>query len=430
MKKGISLRRLSSWLFFLTTLIYLSFFTPMRIVSDKRALAYSVGFTIDDKRISLENGEILWVVEPGDAIQPYMRYVIFKGDFTGLDAKGYIEVLDKYRIHTGVLEFNESLPFAKKIASERALKDLVFRVHTVRQEEVEKLKLDEKMIYYRLRRAILERSIDLLWIQPLENIDTQEILKKIEKEFGKPTSLPIPQQSFPKTGLIPFLAILFGLASFKLITIFPALLILPFDFSIAVSVASITATVVLYFSIRKKQFLPLVYLLLGMLTYAALSDFSHMNDLSQFRGVKISLVALPMTLATISLLREWKWLKKYLPLVVVAGVIFGFYYISRSGNIAFVVDAERKLRDFIEGILWIRPRFKELVFYPVYFLSICLKKFKWSFAFEIIGSIALISTFNTFCHIKTPMIVSLYRSLFTIFFGYLTYFFMRRSKWF
>ncbi|MEJ5228998.1 MAG: DUF5693 family protein [Pseudothermotoga sp.] len=429
MKKGISLKRFSSWLFFLTAIFYLSFFIPMRIASDKKALVYSVGFTLDDKRISLENGEVLWIVEPTDTIQPYMRYVIFKGDFSNLDPKGYIEVLDQYRIHSGVLEFNESLPFAKKVASDRTLKDLVFRVHTVRQEEVEKLKLDEEMIYYRLRRAILERSIDLLWIQPLENIDTQEILKKIEKEFGKPTSLPTPQQDFSKTGLIPFLAILFGLASFKLVTILPSLLFLPFGFSIAVSVASITATVVLYFSIRRKEFLPLVYLLLGMLTYAALSDFSHMNDLSQFRGVKISLVALPMTLAMISLVREWKWLKRYVPIAVVIGAIFGFYYISRSGNIAFVPDVERKLRDLIEGILWVRPRFKELILYPVYFLSIGLKRFKWSFALEIVGSIALISTFNTFCHIKTPMVVSLYRSLFTISFGYLTYFFVRRSKW-
>lgn len=428
MDMATRLRHISSWLFLLISISYFVFFIPTRIIHDGKALNYSVGFTVDDKRILLQNDEIVWIIEPGEKLEPYMKYVIFKGDFNNVDPQNYIQDIDRYGIHVGILEFNESLPFVKKLAIERSLKKLVFRVHTIRQEEVEKLGLDDTMIYYRLRRAILERSIDLLWIQPLDDIDVQAILKKLEKQFGKPSPLPSPQESFPILRVIPFLAILFALASYKMIAILPPIGALLFGFPVSVSVASIMATITLYFSIRKKEFLPLIYLLLGLLTYAALSDFSHLNDLDQFRGVKLSLVALPAVLTTMALVKHWKWLKKYVPYFAIVGGFFVFYYISRSGNIAFVPDIERKLRDIIEGLLWIRPRFKEVLLYPVYFVSLKLRGFKWNFVFEILGSIALISTFNTFCHIKTPLIVSLYRSIFSILVGYLTYYIVRRLK--
>ncbi|MGB9921727.1 MAG: DUF5693 family protein [Pseudothermotoga sp.] len=422
------LERIRKWLFIIVSVSYLLFFSPVRMKNDKVALNYCVGFTLDDKRIRLENGDIVWVVEPGERLSPSMKYVILKGDFANLDPEDYIHDADQYRISIGILEFNESLRFAKDIAKHRSLKDLVFRVHTVRQEEVEKMGLDETMIYYRLRRAILERSIDLLWIQPLEGINTQKILEKLEKQFGQPSATPRPQRSFPVMPVIPFLAILLALASYKIILILVPLMTLPFGFSVSVSVASIIATVTLYFSFRRKVLLPLIYLLLGLLTYSALSDFNHMNDLDQFRGVKLSLIALPATLAIVVLMREWKWLKKYLPYFIIAGGLFGFYYISRSGNIAFVPEMERKLRDLIEGFLWIRPRFKEVLLYPVYFMSLKFENFKWNFVLQILGCIALVSTFNTFCHIKTPLVVSLYRSVFSIVLGYVTYFIVRRFK--
>ncbi len=428
MDKGMRLRYISGWLFLFVCAGYLAFFIPARIESDRKALSYCVGFTLDDKRIVLKNGEIVWVIEPGEKLQPQMKYVIFKGDFSNVDPVNYIQDADRYQIHVGILEFNESLPFAKKIASQRSSKELIFRVHTIRQEEVEKLGLDETMIYYRLRRAILERSIDLLWIQPLNGIDMQKILEKLEKQLGKPSSFPAPQKDFLALRVIPFIAILFALASYKILAVLLPILALPFGFPISVSVASITATITLYFSVRRKELLALVYLLLGLLTYSALSDFSHMNDLDQFRGVKLSLLALPVVLVIIALVKQWNWLKKYLPYFAILAGLFGFYYISRSGNIAFVPDAERKLRDFIEGVFWIRPRFKEVVLYPVYFISLEVKNFKWNFLLEILGSIALVSTFNTFCHIKTPLVVSLYRSIFSILLGYLTYYVVRRLK--
>lgn len=429
MDMATQLRRISGWLFLLISISYLIFFIPARINSDRKALSYSLGFTLDDKRIRLQNGEVIWVIEPKERLESHMKYVIFKGDFSNVDPTGYIQEIDRYGIHVGILEFNESLPFAKKLATQRSSKNLIFRVHTIRQEEVDKLGLDETMIYYRLRRAILERSIDLLWIQPLIGVNMEAVLERLQREFGKPVSLPSPQKDFLTLRFVPFLSILFALAFYKPICAFLPLGLLPYSFPISVSAASIMATVTIYFSVRKKELLPLLYLLLGILTYAALSDFNHLNDLEQFRGVKLSLLALMAVLVTTALLKHWELLKRYLPYFVVAAGVFGFYYISRSGNLAFVPDMERKLRDTIEGLLWVRPRFKEVLFYPVFFLSLKMKSFKWNFILEILGSVALISTFNTFCHIKTPLFVSLYRSIFSISLGYLTYYIVRRFRW-
>ncbi|MFN3283608.1 MAG: hypothetical protein ACK40Q_05170, partial [Pseudothermotoga sp.] len=207
--------------------------------SDRKALSYSLGFTLDDKRIRLQNGEVIWIIEPKERLEPHMKYVIFKGDFSNVDPTGYVQEIDRYGVYVGILEFNESLPFAKRLATQRSSKNLIFRVHTIRQEEVEKLGLDETMIYYRLRRAILERSIDLLWIQPLTGVNMEAVLERLQREFGKPVSLPSPQKDFLTLRYVPFLSILFALALYKPICVLLPLGLLLYSFPISVSAASI-----------------------------------------------------------------------------------------------------------------------------------------------------------------------------------------------
>jgi len=162
MGKAIQLRRVSGTVFIIVSFFYLAYFTPMRIKSDLCGIKYSLGYTLDEKRITTETGEIIWIVEPGEILQPFMKYVIFKGDFSTFDPADYTVMADEYGTNIGILEFNESTPFAKQVVQDRLKKEAVFRVHTVREEEVEKLRMNESMVYYRLRRAILERSIDFI----------------------------------------------------------------------------------------------------------------------------------------------------------------------------------------------------------------------------------------------------------------------------
>ncbi|AJC74113.1 hypothetical protein AJ81_07920 [Pseudothermotoga hypogea DSM 11164 = NBRC 106472] len=427
MKEPSRLKKVAEIAFFVSALVCLVIFVPSRFVADKRDLAYTLGISIDDDRIMLPSGKIVYVIDPAERIEPYMEYVTFRGDFSGYEAKTYADQADLYGVWIGMLEFNDSASFVKKIQLLRKQPERFFRIHTVRQEEVEKMRLTESMIYYRFRRAILERSIDMIWIQSLENVNVERILERIERQFGKPKAVPSPNIGSFKLQWLAFLSMVLLLFSQKpLLGIFTA----PFWFwnqSIAVSVVSIIATVLLY-SYREKHLLPVLYLILGLLTNAALWDFWHVNDLDVYRGVKLSLSLLPFFVLVKSVLREWKWLKKYWLAGVTVVAVAGFYYLSRSGNTAFVAYFERQFRDILEGLLWVRPRFKEIVGYPAFALWLSFPNFKWSFVLELLASVALVSTFNTFCHIKTPLMVSLYRSIFSIAVGYATLFVIRKVK--
>lgn len=427
MRRRTRLKSVAEILFFVSTALCLVIFVPNRFLADKRDLAYTVGLSISDDEILLPSGKIVHVLDPGERIEANMEYVTFRGDFNNYDPRDYAELADLYGVWIGMLEFNDSVEFVKKIAMVRKQPEKFFRIHTIRQEEVEKLRLTDSMIYFRLRRAILERSVDMIWIQPLENVNVDEILKKIEREFGEPRDVPRPNEGSFKLRWLAFLSLallLFSRAPLVAIVTTPLWF---WNRSIAVSVVSILATIFLY-SHRKKNSLPILYLLLGLLTNAALWDFWHANDLYVYRGVKLSLSLLPFIVLVRIIVREWGWLKKYWPLGFVAIAFAGFYYLSRTGNTAFVSNLERQLRDVLEGLLWVRPRFKEVVGYPAFAFWLSFPNFKWSFVFELLASIALVSTFNTFCHIKTPLLVSIYRALFSIAVGYLTLLVLRKVK--
>ncbi len=425
------IKRFSFLVFLIGSACYLLYFVPVRIRSDKNGMSYVIGFTESEKIVKLTNGTIVWVVEPGDTLQPDMKYILFRGNFDKVDPEPFARYANLYGIWIGLLEFNESLAFAKRVVELGQLKDQIFRVHTIRQEEVLKMKLDDQMIYHRLRRAILERSIDMLWIQPLEGVNINSIIEKLKAEFGEPADKPSPQQIGSTLPAVPFILILLLISSYSFMLTLLVGIVAFFNFDISVFSASIIATVTTYVVVKNKKYLPITYLILGLLTYASLSRYDFLNDLLQFRGVKLSLVALPFLVTLMLIFQNLDLIKKYrkyLPYFAVAFGLIGLYYITRSGNFAFVLDFERRARDFAETLLWVRPRLKEVIGYLAFFTYLRFSRNKIMSFLQILGAIALVSTFNTFCHIKTPLIVSLYRSVFSILLGYLTFYILRKVK--
>jgi len=133
----------------------------------------------------------------------------------------------------------------------------------------------------------------------------------------------------------------------------------------------------------------------------------------EFRGVKLSLVSLPLFIFFKGLYKERKNWRKFLPFLFIL-IPVGIYYILRSGNFGWVSSFERNFRDFLESILWVRPRFKEILAFPFFLTLKHFEKYRWFFIVEAFGSIALVSMFNTFCHIKAPIFVSLYRTVLSL----------------
>jgi hypothetical protein len=88
----------------------------------------------------------------------------------------------------------------------------------------------------------------------------------------------------------------------------------------------------------------------------------------------------------------------------------------RSGNESPVAPsgAELSFRSLLDHLLWVRPRTKEIFFgHPLLLISLILfnrgqKRGVWlGLALGVIGQISLL---NTFCHLHTPILISLVRS--------------------
>jgi len=99
------------------------------------------------------------------------------------------------------------------------------------------------------------------------------------------------------------------------------------------------------------------------------------------------------------------------------GVAVVFMMVARSGNDSGVQVSglEIKFRAILDRLLFVRPRTKEfLIGYPALICGIAFAlrgQRRWAAPLVVFGSIGLVSTLNTFCHIHTPLTISLVRAL-------------------
>jgi hypothetical protein len=87
--------------------------------------------------------------------------------------------------------------------------------------------------------------------------------------------------------------------------------------------------------------------------------------------------------------------------------------LMRSGNESSVgvSSLELQVRSLLDRVLFVRPRFKDILFQPFVMLSLVLVSNKWPLQriAAILASIALASMVNTFCHLHTPLVISALR---------------------
>ncbi len=167
----------------------------------------------------------------------------------------------------------------------------------------------------------------------------------------------------------------------------------------------------------------------AILVVGLLSDTLFRVGAEQFSGVKLALV-FPIIFVAIYFFLEDSFessMKKLIrvfntPLsvghLVLLGALalFGLLFILRSGNFGIAIPGfERYMRDVLEGILIVRPRTKEfLLGYPILFLvALYYNKIPkdWLWLPLSLATIAVISLVNTFCHIHSPLSISVIRSV-------------------
>jgi len=174
----------------------------------------------------------------------------------------------------------------------------------------------------------------------------------------------------------------------------------------------------------------------GLMISASLISTRTLLQIDSFTGVKLALY-LPILLALligvqVILPKEKRrfadgvaWLlnvpvKIWHVLLGIVALIGLFVMIDRSGNfpVIEVAEWENRVRGWLETMLYARPRTKEaFIGHPALVLGLRLGLSRFSvrrpFAYAglVIGSIALASLTNTFCHLHTPIELSIWRTL-------------------
>ncbi|NEU30272.1 polysaccharide biosynthesis protein [bacterium LRH843] len=147
----------------------------------------------------------------------------------------------------------------------------------------------------------------------------------------------------------------------------------------------------------------------------------------EFRGVKI-LAALPVLVVGFYLFASF--LKKlmgepvrywHLAIMLFITGALGFY-VWRTGNSAMTLPYELEFRNWLESVLYVRPRTSEfLIGFPLFALGLYLRMRKSKVAplFITLGMLGFASMVGTFTHLHTALLISVLRTVYGLAFGFL-----------
>ncbi|HAM37921.1 MAG TPA: hypothetical protein DCP53_00750 [Elusimicrobia bacterium] len=294
-----------------------------------------------------------------------------------------------------------------------------FRVFRLRWDH------DTQKNLYKIKRAVLERNFKII-ILDLTQTTIEEALEYIKESkriiedtgftVGKPEPIRninsiISKYSFFTLIISLFIAIVSPLICLVFVkTDLRFLRQQKYSFSkIAITFLSIIV----------------VSILSGIAISGLLSTKEFMLGVEQFRGIKLALT-LPIIITFIllykydlkNLLKEPLLIGQFIFFIIILSVLV--FYITRSGNSGIMPSIEENFRSFLEKIFFVRPRLKEfLIGHPFMLLSLYLKNLNkniWKPLF-IVGLIGQTSVINTFCHIHSPLYVSLVRTFNGIWIG-------------
>lgn len=172
---------------------------------------------------------------------------------------------------------------------------------------------------------------------------------------------------------------------------------------------------------------------------AILTDSRFLLEIDIYRGVKLTFI-LPVVFTALLFSKRydllqvvgkglqtlWKRLNGLLDtgltfrhvVVLLVLMFIAYYFVGRSGHTGGVpVPAiELKMRAFLEQLMYARPREKEfMIGHPMFFLAVlavyrCATRW-WQFVLTCAAVIGQGSLVQTFCHMRTPVVMSFVRAL-------------------
>ncbi len=335
----------------------------------------------------------------------------------------------------------------------------VFRGHRIPDNVISKVSQNE--LWKRMQRAVYERNVRALIIQP-ELLDTiPKLVNNLEKQrYFKTFSL---QQNSFNTSKILILLIIIGVFTISLISLFegfglPEILFpIPWIALFFLSILSnfseiapqfyqvmalITAcaypSLIALLAIQKRNQNPLLEFLLysgisilaGIFIYSILSTPEFIIYAKRFRGVKLSFIIPFFMLFFFILSLYYDEIKKFFINKSSTRMLIFFIFIIiliavlRTMNTPILgkTQFELAIRNLLEDVFNTRPRFKEfLIGHPFLLMGLYLKKKNRSnilwIVFMFLGLVGQVSIVNSFCHITHPFMLPLKSVMLSIVFG-------------
>ncbi len=270
----------------------------------------------------------------------------------------------------------------------------------------------------RARRAVVERKVGVIYFKGDYKdsllAKTKNTLKKIGFKIGTPKPFKIPKY----LNIISAVLLVLFLAFF-IDKKFLFLLILPIiDFKINVSIYLIYLVAlivpVIYLPKNKRSYFVsfLFVILFGSLSHFLFFQTRYVVGAAYPRGIKLVLL-----LPFFYLIYKYriKIEKKDVRLLILL-IILGIIYIVKSGNYIEPTIFERRVRDWMDTIFYVRPRFKELLIgFPLLWI---MAKYGLKNKFAILLSLlAYTSVIDSFLHPYTDAFISAYRSAISLTLG-------------
>jgi hypothetical protein len=338
----------------------------------------------------------------------------------------------------------------------------IVRLHSILPGEVYKLKSED--VLRRVIRAIRERNIRLIYMRPIYTLtgedsiieENLQLITSIKAELEKEGFNLGKASFFEKWGGFRFanISMGIGIASVILLIGFDILPYSVLRILVVISLLAGLGTTILPFTIFRKllalgiasifPILPIWLVLFngreekvlykiikiallgiigGVLVGGGLSSTDFMLQINQFMGVKVAHIIPFILLFIVIYLKDREPVNNILiyPLNILSFLVIlllaggALFYIARTGNISSeaVWGFELKMRSALEQLMLVRPRTQEfLIGYPAIFLAIEFLKTKRELGiiFGFVSLITPISIINSFCHIHTPIILTLFRT--------------------
>jgi hypothetical protein len=341
----------------------------------------------------------------------------------------------------------------------------IIPLHSLVRDELISRRYSREQVIERMVRAVHERSIRLLLLRPYELYsvgklipfieDTMTIREKLESRgyvLGWPETIPLRTSSpgsavgvalvffacvwsysrrfcgfgdgisLIETAVILSCAAAMGFCAWKVSVVSKTL------GGLTAAMIAAEATLWALDAYEKPIYGMLAGLLVTVAGGVAIASFygttQAMLRLTPFSGVKLTLLLPPILIAANDLklrihpesLSDLLRRPPFWGELILAGCALcaAAVLTVRSDNVSFVPGWEVHFRDFLERLMWVRPRTKEfLVGYPcmiVYFVAEKRGRIEnYREIFRLGASMAFASAVNSFCHFHTILILSAIR---------------------